>query len=393
MSLYNFEDDNSLFNPDDVLGKVSQQPKNEFMPWHKPRKQYIRDKQWVEHLIRLVRLNKYKSVEVINYFGLPGGDLLDINYIYKGLQETSSYSGKKLGFHGFINNSDDYKKAQGELSKLLDKDDISKQSRLDYFNFEDLNKPNSEAWSRIKRFGTYHFINLDFCNNVLTEKTLPPIHLILEYQMQRVIGVPWLLCITTRLNRDSSNRNVIEKFHAVISEVMEGGAICEKIKECFSEAYDCMKSIDNIESAENKSLLNQILQICLVLWILKSAIARENKIELKSSFKYSVDLFNRECDMHSFVFSFEKEESILPDLINIVNAKNKAEPIVFDSVAMSAINRLSNSLDVDDYLDGQPDELEKYANQMMEMLKYCGYDVSDYKRYMNEKYGYSCILA
>ncbi|HCT9046412.1 PP_RS20740 family protein [Morganella morganii] len=389
-----FDSDDSLFDVDDVAGKVSHLAPNHFMPWHKPRKQYIRDRQWVEHLVRLIRQSKFKHVDTINYFGLPGGDLLDINYIHKGLSRTSKYNGKKLGFHGLIDNVDDYNKAQGEFTKLLDMEDISNQSRLDNFNFEDLIKHDSAVWARIKNFGTYHFINLDFCNNILTDKTLPSLHYLLQYQMQKAVGMPWLLCITTRLNKDSANKNIMEKFQIVINEVVQGGALGDKIKSCFNEAYECMRTLDNLNSADNKILVNQILQICLVLWILKSAIALKNKIELKSSFKYSVDLFKRESDMHSFVFSFEKPEEAIPDCIGIVSVKEtEAVNVNYEVLASSAIDKLSKTLDVDEYLDERPEELDKYANEMMELLRNCGYDVSGYKKFMNDEYGYKCSLT
>lgn len=389
-----FDSDDSLFDVDDVAGKVSHFASNNFMPWHKPRKQYIRDRQWVEHLVRLIRQKKFKHVDTINYFGLPGGDLLDINYIHKGLSRTSKYNGKKLGFHGLIDNVDDYNKAQGEFTKLLDMEDISNQSRLDNFNFEDLIKYDSAVWARIRNFGTYHFINLDFCNNVLTDKTLPSLHYLLQYQMQKAVGMPWLLCITTRLNKDSANKDIMEKFQIVIDEVVQGGALADKIKACFNEAYECMRTLDNLNSADNKILVNQILQICLVLWILKSAIALKNKIELKSSFKYSVDLFKRESDMHSFVFSFEKPEEAIPDCIGVVSVKEtKVVDVNHEVLASFAIEKLSETLDVDKYLDERPDELDKYANEMMVLLSNCGYDVSGYKRFMNETYGYKCSLV
>ncbi len=389
-----FDSDDSLFDIEEVAGKITHSAPSKFKPWHKPRKQYIRDKQWVEHLLRMIRKSQYNNIDTINYFGLPGGDLLDINYIHSGLNRTSKYKGKKLGFHGLINSRDDYNRAQGELTKLLDMDDISELSRLDNFDFEDLNKINSEAWSRIKKFGTYHFINLDFCNNILTEGTLPSLYYILDYQMKRVIGLPWLLCITTRLNKDSANKDIIDKFQKVIVEVVEGGDLSKKIEECFAEAYENMRNVSVLNNSENKELLNQILQICLVLWVLKSAVVSNNKVELKSSFKYSVDLFNRESDMHSFVFSFEKDEIILPDYLGIAvgSSKKAAEP-KFDEIASNAIEKLSHTLDVDAYLDERPDELEKYANEMMSMLGKCGYDVSGYKRFMNEEYGYKCNVA
>lgn len=212
--------------------------------------------------------------------------------------------------------------------------------------------------------------------------------------MQKAVGVPWLLCITTRLNKDSANKDIVEKFNVVMREVVQGGELTDKIKECFSEAYECMRTIEDLNSSDNKILVNQILQICLVLWVLKSAISFKNRIELKSSFKYSVDLFKRESDMHSFVFSFEKPEEILPDVIGMIpHIADTKKDIHYENIASSAMEKLSNTLDVDFYLDEQPDELKKYADEMMDLLKNCGYDVSGYKEYMSNEYGYKCLLA
>ncbi len=98
--------------------------------------------------------------------------------------------------------------------------------------------------------------------------------------------------------------------------------------------------------------------------------------------------------MHSFVFSFEKPEEAIPDCIGIVSVKEtEAVNVNYEVLASSAIDKLSKTLDVDEYLDERPEELDKYANEMMELLRNCGYDVSGYKKFMNDEYGYKCSLT
>jgi len=387
-----FDADDSLFDADEVTGRVSSTDKQEFKPWHKPRKQYIREKQWLEHFLRILRTGKYGKTDVINYFGLPGGDLLDINYIYSGLKDTSRLKGKKLGFHGIINNKRDYEKAQGELSKLLDNENVSKASRVDHLDFENLEYLNSEAWNRVRNFGPYHFINLDFCNNVLNVNTLISLHYLLEYQMKMVSDLPWLLCLTTRLNKDSAHKEVIEKFKKIVEGISKNNDILSRIEECFSAGYQYLLESNELESLVDKATVNETLQILLVLWLLKAAIARKNTILLKSSFKYSVDLFNRDADMHSFVFYFEKEDTVLPDALGLVKGSEvNTHTQTLEEAVTLAFDHLKNcNFNVDDYLDKEPEQLEVYVSQMIGLLVKCGYDVSGYRQCMNKKYGYSC---
>jgi hypothetical protein len=362
----------------------------DFKPWHKPRKQFIRDKQWLDQLIRLIKENKYRKIETINYFGLPGGDLLDINYLYNGFKKSSKSKNKTLGFHGFINSQPDFDKAQGEITKLLDMSDISNNSRIDFFNFEDLIKLNSDAWTRIANFGVYHFINLDFCNNVITDKTLPSLFYLMDYQMKRVIDIPWLLCITTRLNKRSSTIGIIEKFQIIVTDFLKNDQLSNKIEECFDDIYKLLKKGVKVDLIQDDKSLNEVLQICFVLWVIKESVSRGHHVSLKSSFKYSVDLHNRENDMHSFVFHFEKHDVIAHDVLGLtVVPEIKNEKIKFNPIACNAIDKLKSSLDVDSHLESDKKCLNIYAETTMELLGICGYDISNYKNFMSSEYGYN----
>ena len=50
----------------------------EFKPWHKPRKQYIRLRQWCAIVRWLIRKVGMQQGDSLRYLGLPGEDLLDI---------------------------------------------------------------------------------------------------------------------------------------------------------------------------------------------------------------------------------------------------------------------------------------------------------------------------
>ena len=128
-----FSSDDDLFDIAEVTGKVSNADENTFKPWHKPRKQFIRENQWFNPLQRIAKSNKYNTINTINYFGLPGGDLLDVTYISQKLSAHNELSNKDFLIHGFINNVSEFKKAQSGLSQLLDRKNVCKNSKVENF--------------------------------------------------------------------------------------------------------------------------------------------------------------------------------------------------------------------------------------------------------------------
>lgn len=395
-----FGSDDSLIDDDEVFGKTSDNPEgtgsdrsteslNRYKPWHKPRKQFIRNKQWLFHLKRLVRTPYYKDIGVVNYFGLPGGDLLDVNYLQKNISGSASFGSKSLGVHGFVSPEVEYNQAEGFFSKLLDTDEVASSSKLENFNFEDLYNRDSAAWSRVKRFGVYHFINLDFCDSAMKDRCLGSIYQLLCYQMERVVGVPWLFCLTTRLNREGSTEDIIDRFDNILKEFMSNGEVLIKVQECFEDICEEIKSFDKIGKVENPKALNTLLQICLVLWVIKESHERGHQTELVSSFKYSVDLYNREQDMHSFVFRFFKKEKIQGDKLGILQvSESSEEPSSEYEQAKNAFEKLLGTLDVDQHLEENIDELKSSSDQTVELLSDCGYDTEDYYTFMRDNFGY-----
>ncbi len=385
-----FSSDDDLFDLEEVAGKVEGEIENQYKPWHKPRKQFIRENQWFIPLKRIANSNKYSSIDTINYFGLPGGDLLDVTYISQELLNHNELNKKDFLIHGFINSDAEFNKAQSGLSQLLDKDNVCKKSKIEKFSFEALSSSNSEAWKRIRSVGYYHFINLDFCNCILNEKTLPAIYRLLDYQTKRVIGAPWLLCITTRLNKAGITPLLLEKFDAVLQDVKSDEGLTEIINSAFSSSLLAVKKLTDLDEP-HKVLLNELLQVCLIFWLVNEATKKGCTIELKSSYKYSVDLYDREHDMHSFVFAIEKQDRVEADTLGLVSQSNE-EILTSDKVTglkVSALEKLGRSLDLDAHLEDDIVLLNKFADDMMSLLSRCGYSVSDYKEVMGKSYGYS----
>src|SRR5437016_4691131 len=74
-------------------------PKRAFLPWHKPRKQFIRELQWNADVKRLCTKHlKFKDDRPLHYLSRPGDDLLDIRMLHQCLSGMGRQL-KYLGLH------------------------------------------------------------------------------------------------------------------------------------------------------------------------------------------------------------------------------------------------------------------------------------------------------
>lgn len=379
-----FSSKDKLFDFDEVAGKVSGHTERPFMPWHKPRKQHIRKQQWVKQLKRILKTTAYKHIETINYFGLPGGDLLDVTYISEQLSPENSGVTKNLRINGFISSVEEYKKAEANISKLLDRPNISADSKIERYRFEDLRDKKSSAWQSINKLGNSHFINLDFCDCVFTKDTISSIYLLLNHQFSTTHLTPWILCITTRLNKCPSAVELLsrDEFKELFTEVNFEDSTYKFINITYDEIICAIETIQIDDSSVSESDANQLLQLCLLLWLIKESIRKDSKIELKSSYKYGIDPLNTLQDMHSFVFKLQKIDITEPDILNLTKIE-PAEKLNAEKIRINCIKVLERTKNVDQYLEEQPEVLKQLAKETMQLLDSCGYNTSNYLKEMN----------
>lgn len=84
-----------LINPSlfGIVPATENKKKTQFYAWHRPRKQWVRVKQWQYWTNILLKTPAYKNINELQYFGFPGEDCLDIHVLGQNLPE-----GKKFVF-------------------------------------------------------------------------------------------------------------------------------------------------------------------------------------------------------------------------------------------------------------------------------------------------------
>src|SRR5712671_1554546 len=87
---------------EDIVGvgeyRFSVPGKKNFLPWHRPRKQFVRNDQWCHYIQELLKELNMDS-GTLTYFGLPGVDLLDVRYFGAVVCEPRSLKLRFLGFN------------------------------------------------------------------------------------------------------------------------------------------------------------------------------------------------------------------------------------------------------------------------------------------------------
>src|SRR5258706_14178098 len=93
-----------------IQSTLETKARTDFKAWHKPRKHYVRLKQWCEETRKYIKRSDHSFSDELRYLGMPGEDLLDIR-VLKGVCEKAKINLRYLGFDSSLTS------AQLNLSK------------------------------------------------------------------------------------------------------------------------------------------------------------------------------------------------------------------------------------------------------------------------------------
>ncbi len=378
--------DDEIFDINSVTG-MSEQDAGDvvgYAPWYKPRKQFIRSNQWWISIYRTFN-DKFKEMESVKYFGLPGADLLDLEYFSDKLASCENAKNTKLYAYGFVGNKKDKTRIDGRLTQLLDKDNVDPSTKIDESNFVSLSSEKAMIWKRVYESGPFHFINLDFCDCIFSNvNILDSILKLLHYQIERQTD-DWLFSISTRFDKDGVNKDIFPLFDGVLSSLEKEVTVKNKIEECFSALENKTSKLEKFDRY-SKSEIYELVQVCFVLWILNFTFKYGCMVELQSSMKYRVDSDIEFSELFSLVFKFTPKSYMLPDDLGVFSITQGREmPSEADLLErrilrkINALTKLSSSIDVDTILSENKSEFDKCTEEKIDLLNKAGVNTSRYK--------------
>ena len=320
----------------------------------------------------MIQVHKNTTSPQINYFSFPGKDALDIRTIGKCLPE-----GKKLCFYGLECKEDAFDQSITD-SLLRDYSYISENSKIEpRTHFEDLGKKTSKLISEMISRDPFHIINLDFTDALLSpthgSSTVKALLRLLTLQFDRQYS-DWLLFITTRCDKKSTNIELLKK---CISSLVENYK-----KEPFRREINCqVYKINETERLDDTKLLTEqqfeeITIISILKMILQNAVKRHIEMDTRTVYSYTVLESNEKPDMISIALRFKKHIAI-DDATQVIedNPTPNIDEVVLGKRIVSCVAHCKN---VDKILNDNIKTREEMVQKTKELLNVCGYDTSNY---------------
>lgn len=379
------EDDDNQSLADDIVPNIAYEAPlpmaKEFLPWHRPRKQYVRQHQWCAQIGRLLQEHPL-SDGTLKYLGLPGVDLLDIRHFHEDICSTRNV---RFRFLGFNTNARSGSNAQIELNVSLDEIRklplVDEQSDVIGDNFSLLSKSNSIAWKRAQELGPFDVINLDLCDGfgaqapgTLGNNYYNAVNNLLALQAR--YSRPWLLLLTTRTDATNVDSDVLK----ILIERYEANlASCPP----FLDASRSKFNIDDVAklhaASKTESGLVSVFLTGLSKWFVGLGLAQtpQTSVEVRSTIGYRVAVAATHADLVSLALQFTPVIAPVADPMQL--ATLSASPLDECILSTKALKRVANLVDADAKLADNHALKTQMINATAALLATARYDSDAYK--------------
>ncbi|MDE0188520.1 MAG: hypothetical protein OXN80_05420 [bacterium] len=366
----------------EIFGDVHYQPTlaapKDFKPWHKPRKQFVRRKQWSALLRRLY--SQREPDQPLRYLGLPGTDLIDLRYLY---EEICRPNDRPLRFLGFNTEAQPGSPAHYELNVSLNEvralQNVDPQSNVIHDDFRRIGSEESVAWSHVKSLGPFDVVNIDLCDGLASD---PPqadrqiydaLARLVAFQSR--IHTPWLLFVTTRIGRG---------FFDVEAEKRLMNVFRKNVTNCEGFAEECQLLLESdvtcIDSAKCNDVDFLILMIAAIGKWLSEMVQAQNisNADLASTHGYRIDPGATCEDLVSLALRFEPVIAPSPDPLS----PTPPAPVDECVIAKGILRRVVQRRDVDAILAGEHEMTEELIVEMERLLAQARYDETGYRPWL-----------
>jgi|GEM_PF-4246415 len=377
-----FFDDDSFFGGNiDADRDLGEEPKDtQFYSWHRPRKQWIRSKQWWGEIDLLRKEKDYEGYSSLNMLSLTGGELLDFRYFLSKLQasniddECSNYA-SHLRLVSFISDSNDFELANKNLPFIGISEDAQRETIIRPDNLDKV-ADRGLAYNNMVKYGPYSVINLDYCSSIAPPSPgsrFNSIYQILTAQFNTQ-SRPWLLMVTTRTSATSICGDIANQlFDIVDNNIAESIDFQSEFMDWFSDFLE--ESNFRLKYPNEKDeKYSTILALGFIKWMTGIAVETHSfDVKLRSIVRYQIDGEDADSDMFSIVIRFKKKYFTDGDPNNLVQAEEE-RPADWNeaSVASRFVKKISNAKKVEEILQQDREAYYDLSCELASLLEECG---------------------
>lgn len=373
--------------PEKVEESAVPLPLNELQPWHRPRKQFIRERQWKHHTERLIEaLSREHALggRKLRYLSLPGIDYFDVEVIGK-VAKAADLKLEMLGFLSEAGKEPVKARSQFRAESLIKKGLIEDTSITVPYRIQNIVHENGQEYREVKARAPFHIINIDACGSIAqphaehSNRIITALHYLVALQLERMRD-PWLLFVTTNVRPDNLSCEVRSKLEDVIklnAETSEG----------FRQgAISCLggSNINDLEDAINCAKDPLKFQLLFSLgfskWLLHNAKAVSWDVECLPFYCYSTPPNIQQITMPCLAYEFKPRPVNYADQIEIVKSP-ATEPVETIDYSMQAITSAQEMKNIDHLFIEKPEMGLEYAKKQKRLLENAGYQAAALKEF------------
>ena len=329
-------------------------------PWHRPRKQFVRERQWIHYsrlLIERERDSAALPVPVegdpeVRYLTLPGIDYIDVRMLGEMCRKMHCL----LTSTGFIAGSEDnpqVARAKIRESTLVGAGYITERSHTFARRFEELADDGGQAMRELERKGPFHIINVDPCGSIASpnaqhaRRIVDAIHKVIEFQIDKMAG-RWLLFLTADVRPESLAPETFTRLtRAIVRNAEQSNDFRRRMMSVFNGNHDDVESIIREASSNGGQTYLKLFSLGFAKWLLHLARNKDWDLKTHSSYCYSTAGGNLESPtMTCLAFEFVPPPRTLRDEFGVSRAPAARQDRREDT-SMRAIEKVSRMDDLD----------------------------------------------
>ena len=313
---------------------------NQLFPWHRPRKQLVREEQWIRYSRRLIAREKGRPglnepVEgnpEVRYLTLPGIDYLDVRQLADVCRENGC-SLTSTGFQSGGEGNTYVARAQLREKSLIDAGHITGHSYTFPRRFEDIVSINGQAYRDLKTRGPFHIVNIDACGSIAAPRAnhatrlIDALYRIVELQMEIAIG-RWLLFVTTDVRPDSIAEETLDSLcQAIFENADTSDEFHNKAMPFLGPGQFDIRAAAIIASERPGIVFLQLFSLGLAKWLLH--LAGPRNWDMKTHFPYCYSTMPDEDEtptMTCLAFEFLPPPPGIPDRFGVARAEPAPNP-------------------------------------------------------------------
>ena len=376
---------------DDVLPAQVDEPAvpvklDQLLPWHKPRKQLVREQQWIyfaRHLIEREKgrpgLQQEGDVEPeVRYLTLPGIDYLDVRQLGGACRDLGCRL-TSTGFQSGGEGNPHVARAKVREQALVDKGLITGQSHTFPRRLEEIGHVEGDAYRELKSRGPFHIVNVDACGSIAApgaeheNRLIDAIFRILELQLELKTG-RWLLFLTAHVEPGSIDEGTLNGLcHAIFENADENEDFRTTALPLLNAGEADIREAVNAASVEAGIAFLRLFGLGLAKWFLHLARSKQWEMKTHHPFCYSTMPGGTTPSMVCLAFEFVPPPPGLHDQFQVAIAEPAPNPPLGD-MSIRAAEKIREMADADSRIRTNEPLRTRMVENLRNLLEEAGYE-------------------